>query len=233
MGLCINYELWLPEATTNEQAAALLQSLRSECKRLGAARVSPFLRYTAADLASDGEQYEAWSAERCGWVLAQSSRKSRDGKAHGSDGMPGPAASMFYVYPGEGSEAAAFGLVNPSLAAADPEADRADLHDRWYWHAWCKTQYASAVSDEHLVHCHLIVVRAIEAAVRLGFSAEVYDETGYWESRSTDQLISEVHKMNQLVARVAGALHDAAPAVDIQSPVFDHPDFERLESEPL
>ena len=38
--------------------------------------------------------------------------------------------------------------------------------------------------------------------------------------------------MNRLVARFAGAFHDAAPDVHAEAPIFEHPDFERLETEP-
>lgn len=233
MGLFINYELSLPPAASGTEAAMLLTALRSECKRLGADNVGPFFHYSAADLRDDIDRFKRWSAERFGWCHAHTSLTARDGKHAGFPAATDRAASMFYLYPGAGSEAAPLGLVRPGGVPANADAHRADLQGHWYWYGWCKTQYASRISDEHLVHCHLVVVRALEAAMRLGFRVEVRDETQYWETRSTDRLITEVGHMNQIVARVAGALHDAAPALDIQSPIFEDPDFERLESRPL
>ena len=38
--------------------------------------------------------------------------------------------------------------------------------------------------------------------------------------------------MNRIVARIAGAMHDAAgEGVRTEGAIFDHPEFERLESE--
>jgi hypothetical protein len=35
------------------------------------------------------------------------------------------------------------------------------------------------------------------------------------------------------VARFAGAFHDAAPDMHAEAAIFEHPDFERLKTEPL
>jgi hypothetical protein len=137
------------------------------------------------------------------------------------------------MHPGRGSESALFGLVRPLAREPADDAERADEASNWFWHFCCKTQYASIVSDEHLAKCHLAVVETLEEADRLGFEVTVRDETHYWETRSTDHLVSEVRNMNRLVARFAGKLHDAAPDVAVEAAIFEHPDFERLETEPL
>ena len=66
--------------------------------------------------------------------------------------------------------------------------------------------------------------------------AEVHDETGYWESRDADALVERVNDMNRIVARVAGAITDAVRRAggdsrQLQGAIFEHPDFERLETE--
>ena len=74
------------------------------------------------------------------------------------------------------------------------------------------------------------MVAILDAAVRIGFDVTVRDETGYWQSRSTEMLLSAVRKMNQLVARFAGAMSDAiGERHDVRAPIFEHPTFERLE----
>ena len=34
----------------------------------------------------------------------------------------------------------------------------------WHWHYCCKTQYASVVSDEHLLRCHLMLIDLLDSA---------------------------------------------------------------------
>lgn len=233
MGLCINYELSL-HAPSDEDAEQLMERLRGYCETLGAETVTPVIRLSGRDLALPVDAHEPWSAERFMHILANISRSHRDGTDGGVEDADRLAALVFLLNPGEGSETAFVGLVRPGLSAVRPDADRAHLQGRWYWSSWCKTQYASTISDEHLVHCHLIVVRTLEEAMRLGCHVEVRDETGYWETRSTDRLIAAVRNMNRIVARVAGAFHDATGGqVPLESPVFADPDFERLETEPL
>jgi hypothetical protein len=112
------------------------------------------------------------------------------------------------------------------------DADRERIAAIAYWHACCKTQYASVVSDEHLIRCHLLIVELLEALRQMGADIEVRDETGYWETRSTAHLVSEVAKMNAIVARFAGAFHDAMPpGLRAGGAIFEHPEFERLETD--
>jgi hypothetical protein len=64
---------------------------------------------------------------------------------------------------------------------------------------------------------------------------DVRDEAGYYESPDTTQLLQRVSEMNRIVARFAGAFSDAfekaggAPR-QVQGAIFEHPDFERLET---
>jgi hypothetical protein len=96
----------------------------------------------------------------------------------------------------------------------------------------CKTQYASTVSDEHLIRCHLALVSLLEEATRLGLQATVRDETHYWKARDTKRLVEEVHQMNRIVARIAGRLGDALPpGLVLGGGITGHPRFEDLAME--
>src|SRR5204862_2620576 len=87
-------------------------------------------------------------------------------------------------------------------------ADEPRTHEEWYWHCSCKTQYASVVSDAHLIACHTSLVRVLDRAIELGVDVVVRDETHYWETRDDRRLLDEVHAMNRLIARFAGVLSD-------------------------
>ena len=231
MGLHICYELRLPQTTADTEAVRLLEALRTSVAGLGVDELTALQELSGEDLLRDHDHWERWSLPWILQVVACGIRKERDGAIapiHDRDRL---AAAGFLLHPGRGSEAAMFGLVRPSDCSAD--AERANEASNWFWHYCCKTQYASIVSNEHLVRCHLTVVRTLEEAERLGFAITVRDETHYWETRSTDRLISEVANMNRIVARFAGAFHDAtAPGVRSDGAIFEHPDFERLETEP-
>lgn len=97
-----------------------------------------------------------------------------------------------------------------------------------------QTEYASIVSDEHLIACHRSLVEILDAAPALGIGIEVRDETGYWKSRYANQLVAAVAEMNRIVARMAGNFNDAVRSAGVDSrqvggAIFQHPDFERLQ----
>ena len=132
------------------------------------------------------------------------------------------SAMGFLVNPGRGCETAHFGFLR--------RADTNGAHAEWFWRCSCKTQYASTVSDEHLVACHTALVRVLDHAISLGINVDVDDETHYWDTRDESRLVDEVHKMNQIVARFAGRLSDEiGEGKDVQASIFEHPRFERLE----
>ncbi len=141
-------------------------------------------------------------------------------------------AFAFVVVPGAQCEPAIFGFVAPGSRSSLGEADDDRHSGEWFWSAACKTQYASMISDEHLLKCHLGLIRVLEHASTLGITVTVEDETGYWEHRSAEKLIQAVRDMNRIVARFAGALYDRmGDEHSIDAPIFDHPEFEHLEME--
>ena len=126
------------------------------------------------------------------------------------------------MHPGERCEAASVGL----MLRAAPDG----RHREWFWHCSCKTQYASIVSDRHFVTCHTGLVQLLDHAKSLGVDVVVRDETHYWETRDERRLIEEVHRMNRIVARIAGAVSDDAGLEPmVQAPIFAHRRFEQLE----
>lgn len=132
------------------------------------------------------------------------------------------SAQGFLVHPGAGCETASFGFMRRS----DPGNTRAE----WFWYCSCKTQYASVVSDAHLIACHTALVRLLDHAANLGINVVVRDETHYWETRAESRLLHEVRVMNQVIARFAGGLSDAlGESADLHAPILDHPRFEQLE----
>lgn len=222
MGLHLNYEFRLPADTPRAVVARMLGELRDFAATTRVADVSPLV-----DLSVDGPESAADDVGRAWHCVHLFARILGDPIP--DDEIPlytgDPSSAIgFRVDPGDGAETATFALMYR----------RADLgtHEEWFWWCGCKTQYASVISDEHLITVHTSMVAILDEAVRLGFDVVVRDETGYWESRSTDVLVAEVTKMNRLVARFAGAVSDAiGDKHDVQASIFEHPRFERLEME--
>ena len=234
MGLHICYDLSLPGSTTDDSALALLERLRAYALTLDVEVVTELLEISGRELSPKAVRPEGLTLQRLLYVIANGAREERDGVADEIADGDRLAAAAFLFHPGDRSESAMFGVVRPLLTERPVGAERPDEWRQWVWHYCCKTQYASVISDEHLVRCHLSVVHMLEEAQRIGFTVTVRDETFYWDTRSTDRLLVEVHNMNRVVARFAGTMHDAlSPGGKVDGAIFAHPDFERLESEPI
>jgi hypothetical protein len=98
----------------------------------------------------------------------------------------------------------------------------------WRWSGFSKTQYASLHGWEHFLRCHRAVVELLAGLRGLGVRVQICDEGNYWPHRSVSALRVEVDRMNELVAAAAGALKDGTGGVE--SPIFQHRQFERLEA---
>jgi hypothetical protein len=229
MGLHLCYELALPRETPAIAVAERVRLLHEAASRLPFATVSSFVRVTEGEALGDVNLFDC--------TLEDFFRLGARGRLDPIDEHTGkrvdrlPDVVGFAVHPGRYCEGATFGLawVPPENEDGDPLRGEPYV---WHWHTCCKTQYASVVSDEHLVHCHTTLVALLEEAIRLGFDVTVRDETHYWETRDTNVLVAEVREMNRIVARVAGAMHDAVgDGARTEGAIFDHPEFERLESE--
>jgi hypothetical protein len=230
MGLHLCYELALPRETPVTAVAERVRLLHEAARRLPFAKVSSLMRVTGGDPLGDVNVFDC-TLEEFFQLCARSCLDPRD-EHTGKRADYLPDAVGFAVHPGRGCEGATFGLA--WVPPEDEDGNR--LHGEpfaWHWHFCCKTQYASVVSDEHLIHCHTTLVALLEQAIRLGFEVTVRDETHYWETRDTNVLLAEVREMNRIIARVAGALHDAVgDRARAEGAIFGHPEFEELETRP-
>jgi len=236
MGLSICFDLALPSDTPGRDAHALLTRLRDEAARLPFRAVSELVQLGPVELAGPsklrGLAYERLADGVDTYAKPILERLWRDGLGLDEDAWPKLTSDLpstaigFAVAPGRGSEPAAFGLARFAWE---------DGPSRWSWWCCCKTQYASAISDEHLIQCHTSVIGLLDAAKRIGFECDVRDEASYFESRDTTELLQRVAEMNRIVARFAGAFSDAFAEAGgdtkrVQGAIFEHPDFERLET---
>jgi hypothetical protein len=220
MGLTLCYRLTLPGKTDLDVVRQKLTALKDFAATLDFDDVLGPSEYTADELIE-----EAGSREIVPILVSVMCGDTPDFYGRQSSEC---CALAFVVVPGEECEPAVFGFVAPGSRRSSRDDDLCP--GDWFWSGFCKTQYASIISDEHLVKCHLGLVRVLEHAATLGITVEVHDETGYWERRSTTELIKVTRDMNRLIARIAGEL---ANKHRVDAPIFAHPDFEHLEMEDL
>jgi len=237
MGLSICYELSLPKEVAVAEARDLLARLRDEAKALPFEGISELVCLDASDLTAPWPT-EGLAFKRLEDVVDVFGRTSREylyrerlgiaDEEYTQVDVPSDLPTTllgFAVAPGSRCEPASFALAKLT--------DQSE--SRWYSWCCCKTQYASALGDDHFLRCHTSVILLLDAAQRLGFECDVRDEAGYFESRDTAQLLQRVGDMNRIVARFAGAFSDAferagGDSREVQGEIFRHPDFERLET---
>jgi hypothetical protein len=243
MGLSIYYDLSLPAGTPEVEVYRLLATLRDEAFALPFESTSNLVRFTEQDLARPWPMH-GLAFERLEDVVDVTARFVRDELYRESLGIdvertPDDAYFRveapedhpvvvigFAVAPGIGSEPASFALA---------KLGEQDSATRWSWHCCCKTQYASAHGDDHFLKCHTSVIALLDAAQRIGIACDVCDEAGFYESRDESQLLASVERMNRLIAQFAGRFSDSfaeagGDSRQVQGEIFQHPDFERLET---
>lgn len=223
MGLTLFYELRLPPETARTDVERLLGALRDRASLTAAAHVSPLFDLS---IDTDAEPDDAGSTRPFVQFYAEclSDPLPDDGDEVVQYFGDPRSALGFTVDPGRGSETATFGLMRRQPRSGGTE--------EWFWWCACKTQYASVEGDEHFIKVHTSLVAILDAAVELGFTVTADDETGYWESRSTQVLLHSVGDMNRIIAKLAGAMSDAiGDEHEVVAPIFEHPEFERLEME--
>jgi hypothetical protein len=245
MGLHLCYELSLSNECQPARADRQIAALYAAARGLPFAEVSDLVRWHETDLA-EPHRLKGLSYERLEDVVHHHARYIGE-VLHGallSGSSPGDDAANLYrsapvpatlrrtvigfaVAPGNGSEPASFALQR----LGEPGAG-----SRWWWHCCCKTQYASVLGDEHLLRCHGSLVTLLDRAVDVGFDVVVRDETGFWSSRDTGELLHAVGEMNRVVARFGGAMTDAVrdaggDSGQVGGAIFRHREFERLESD--
>jgi hypothetical protein len=230
MGLTIH---WQAATKPGEDARAIIAALRQKAFDLPFEEVGPTIDLQG-ESACDYKTYRRDEADwaRLGWFLIQADTKVKlDSRAWRP--LTPHAVIGFPIFVGEDCEPMNIALSRfPSHITVQGRGVIETGHDpaTWYMKAFCKTQYASRISVEHFLRCHLGVIAMLRAMQDAGLQVEVSDEGGYWETQDVEALVSRVGESNELVAALAGALSDDS-SVRTYAPVFDFAEFERLEHE--
>jgi len=224
MGLTVHYKLAAPRGLTESQAKKLVNALH----RLASRFQSEGLVDKVGSITSDAPRLER---SACDWVTLPV--PGQENTFTGVEVLP-VSGFIFRVSVGADCEPLWLGLC---------QYPRKIFHKGWLlpvkkgvgWRlsGFSKTQYASLHGWEHFQRCHCVVVNLLVACRSLGLRVTILDEGEYWPRRSLTKLRENVGHMNGLVAAAAGAMKDAYGAGEngIQSPIFAHKDFERLEAE--
>jgi hypothetical protein len=143
---------------------------------------------------------------------------------------------MFRVDAGEDCEALWMGLCRyPRTVLCLGQEVPTGLGGGWQVEVFSKTQYASLHGWEHFARCHCAVVELLAGWRAAGVRVSISDEGDYWPHRSIRALRENLDEMNCAVAGAAGALKDIGEELcgegsGVESPIFRHQDFERLEA---
>lgn len=237
MGLTVHYSL-ASSADTADHVRALIEKLRDRARDLPFAEVSDIIELQG-NPAYDPQNLDRDDPHR--WLKIQACHLleyTYQGEKYGQH-VPPTHMIAFTVHPGDGCEAANFGLCEyPRTILSNGRRIRTKLKD-WNWSSFCKTQYASNPDCgglENFLRCHVGLVRLLDHAAELGILAEVKDEGGYWQERDAAALVKEIDNWNKMIAGAYGAMRDTlesmgADAGTLVSEIAKYPNFEHLEAE--
>lgn len=226
MGLTIHYSLHA-EPRSEHEARQLVERLNQAARDLPFGQVGDVVELAgenidASHVANDEDR--GWLLTQAGHWLIQDDRVAHVRPRH---------VIAFSTSPGPGCEAANFGLCRyPTAVEADGQPVPTGL-DGWNWQAFCKTQYASNPEDggiENFLRCHLLVVKLLDQAQRLGVLGHVKDESGFWDTRDVKALAETIGEWNRGLAAFVGQFKDQF-GNDVVAPITDYPDFEHLEAD--
>ncbi len=224
MGLTVHFDLLAPPDTNAVRARELVRAMRRRARGFKQ-------RGRVDDVRPIGNDSEAlrWAADY--------RSVPHPWKPGCETGMEIPAAEgwVFFVQVGEDCEPLRLGLCHyPKTVLLGGRRYRTALPG-WRLHGCSKTQYASLHGWEHFQRCHCAVVDLLAGCRQWGLNVSLNDEGGYWPGRSLSALRRNLDEMNGIVAAAAGALKDwdemANGRSRVQSPIFPHRQFERLEAE--
>ena len=166
--------------------------------------------------------------------------------AEGSDftsmmGVTPEHVIAFSTLVGPGCESAEFGLCRvPKFVTIPIDGTKyrrpMPNADKWMWHSFCKTQYASdprCGGVRNFLKCHLTVIKALDIAREIGFEVTVNDEGDYWNTRDYKALLNNIGDYNEMIAGLTGQIEDAAKAagMTVEAPIKQYPNFEHLEAD--
>jgi hypothetical protein len=141
----------------------------------------------------------------------------------------------FDTWPGEGCEAANFGLCQFPAEIDTPRGALKTGLLGWHWSSFCKTQYASdprCGGVPNFLRCHLTVVAMLDRAKALGCLEHVSDEGDFWKKRNLPALVQEIGSWNEMIAAFGGKLKDLMGdgPLNLESAIAQFPNFEQLEA---
>lgn len=233
MGLTIHYHL---RASTRSPKTAreLVARLRGRALDLPFEQVEDIIELAGPEC--DYERYGRDHPHR--WLLIQAGAYVDDPRnKHSSYRVTPTHIIAFSTWPGEGCEAANFGLCRypAHLEIQDRWQTRRIATRRgsgWCWDSFCKTQYASnpdCGGVANFLRCHLSVIRMLDHAKDLGILQSVSDEGDFWETRNIEDLSRQVGQWNEMIAGLAGQLKDQL-GDDLLAAIAKFPNFEHLEA---
>lgn len=219
MGLTIHYTLKAPPDTDAAQARELVARLRQRAmefkRRQRVETVYPL--GAGADILREAEEWLFFPVP------------GHPNRQHQICVAP-EAGWLFPIEVGEDCEPLWLGLCRYPLSVRVEGKLRRTKLNGWRFARCCKTQYASLHGWAHFRRCHTAVAELVAGLRRLGLDVSISDEGDYWPGRRLDLLRQNLDEMNGAVAAAAGALRDMDPDGAVESPIFRHPHFERVEA---
>ena len=226
MGLTVHFKLAVSTGGAGAEAKKLVESMRRVAGRFYIKglvdRVGPII--------SDAKTLRHFG---CDWLMLRV--PGEENTSTGVEVFP-TTGFLFQVDVGEDCEPLQLGLCQyPLTVRFQGKELRTKKGAGWRLASFSKTQYASLHGWEHFQRCHCAVVNLLAACRTPGLRVKISDEGDYWPARSLTALRRNLDQMNGLVAASAGALKDAYETAGgespVQSPIFAHRQFERLEAE--
>ncbi|HXI69031.1 MAG TPA: hypothetical protein VNN22_01610 [Verrucomicrobiae bacterium] len=226
MGLTVHFKLAAPARCDAAQAKQLVESMRRTAGRFHSEGLVDRVHPITSDV-------KTLRQLACDYLILPVA--GQENTSTWVDVFP-TAGFLFEVEAGEDCEPLQLGLCQyPAKVGFQGQELRTKKGAGWRLAGFSKTQYASLHGWEHFQRCHCAVVELLAACRTPGLRVNISDEGDYWPRRSLTRLRENVEQMNGLVAAAAGVLKDAeetAPGESpVQSPIFAHKDFERLEAE--
>lgn len=231
MGLTISYALHAPVRDAKD-ALKTVEQLRRRALDLPFQEVGEIIEASGPECDFKNRDRD----DSIAWLLCQSGRYLADGQRH----YPVCPSQLvaFSTWPGEGCEAANFGLaVYPKSIQVQDSAGRKKSLDTglkpWSWESFCKTQYASdpgCGGIDNFLKCHLAIIHLLDHAKLLGILEKVSDEGLYWEKRDVRALAEVVGNWNRVVAGVVGKIKDMLNG-ELEAAILKFQNFEHLEAE--
>jgi hypothetical protein len=213
MGLTIHYSFKAPGSEA--QARQFVRALHQAAQDLPFKELDQVVELSGEQCNPDGHPREGplrWLLiQATGSVESKPQGRNRDQGYTTWFNVPPCRLIAFTAWPGEGCEAANFGLCQyPAVIETDCGLLKTDLSG-WRWSTFCKTQYASnpkCGGVANFLRCHLTVIAMLDRAKALGCLECVSDEGGFWDKRDLPALVQEIGSWNEMIAAFGGKLKD-------------------------